>query len=100
MLRVDVLPAGETEVVLRVVGVLAGQDVGLLAEAVQAQWRPGRQLTLELAQVEYIDPAGLALLGTWASQGLVLRGASLYVRYLLERQGTNQDREDEQLPGA
>lgn len=93
MLRIDVMPAGDSEVVLRVVGAIAGQDVGLLAESVQAQWRPGRQLTLELAQVGYVDPAGLALLETWASQGLILQGASLYVRYLLERHGTRQDLE-------
>ena len=32
---------------------------------------------------------GLGLLQEWSGQGLGLRGASLYVRFLLESQGLN-----------
>ena len=87
MLRIDLLSASDAEAVLRVEGAIAEEGVGLLAEAVQTWWRPGRQLVLELAEVDFIDPAGLALLRTWSQQGLELRGASLYVRYLLQRWG-------------
>jgi anti-anti-sigma regulatory factor len=93
MLRVDLLSAGDAEVVLKVVGAIAEQDVEVLAEAVQAQWRPDRLLVLELAEVDYVDPAGLALLQTWSSQGLALRGASLYVRFLLQRRGAGPEPE-------
>ncbi|MFA6109898.1 MAG: STAS domain-containing protein [Candidatus Latescibacterota bacterium] len=90
MLRIDLVSASEAEVVLKVGGALAEQGVGVLGEAVQAQWRPNQRLVLDLAEVDFVDPAGLALLQTWSDQGLELRGASLYVRFLLQTRGPNQ----------
>lgn len=87
MLRIDLVSASDGEVVLKVDGAIAEPDVGLLAEAGRAGLHPGRQLVLDIEGVEFIDPAGLVLLRAWSGQGLVIRGASLYVRYLLQNQG-------------
>lgn len=87
MLRIDLVSDSEREVVLKVEGSIAEQGVGLLAEAGRAWRRPGRRLALDIAGVDFIDQEGLALLQEWSGQGLVIRGASLYVRYLLQSQG-------------
>lgn len=86
MFRIDLVSASEREVVLSVQGIIAEQTVELLAEAGRAWLHLGRQLVLDIEGVEFIDPAGLALLREWSGQGLVIRGASLYVRYLLQNQ--------------
>jgi hypothetical protein len=87
MLRIDLVSAGDGEVVLKVEGAIAEQGVKVLAEVGQPWFRPGRRVVLELGGVDFIDPAGLALLQTWSSQGLVLRGAVLFVRFLLQSRG-------------
>jgi anti-anti-sigma regulatory factor len=91
VLRIDVGSVGDAEVVLKLAGAIADEGVGLLAEAIRSWWRPGRPLVVDLAQVEFIDAAGVGLLQTWSEQGLLVRDASVYVAFLLRReQGTGQ----------
>jgi anti-anti-sigma regulatory factor len=99
MLRIDPVSASEEEVVLKVEGAIAEQGVGMLAETVQAWWRPDRRLVLDLAGVDFVDLAGLALLQTWSSQGVGWRGASLYVRFLLQSRGLSPGPHHPKDPG-
>jgi anti-anti-sigma regulatory factor len=87
MLRIDLGSVGEAEVVLTLAGAVAEEGVGLLGEAIRAWWQPGRQLVVDLAQVEFVDAAGVGLLQSWSEQGLRRRGASVYVEFLLGNRG-------------
>jgi anti-anti-sigma regulatory factor len=87
MLRIDLISTDPSEVVVRLAGAIADQEVGLLAEASQTWMRSGRRVVLEVSEVDFIDQAGLVLLRAWSDQGVVLRGPSLYVRFLLQSQG-------------
>jgi anti-anti-sigma regulatory factor len=100
MLRIDLGSVGEAEVVLTLAGAIAEEGVGLLGEAIRAWWRPGRQLVLDLAQVEFVDPAGVGLLEIWSGQGLLLRGASVYVGFLLQNRGLEPEPGPEPEPSV
>ena len=90
MLRITVVPQSEAEVVLKMDGWIAGEGVALLAEEGNRWLQGGRRLVLELEGVGFIDEAGLALLAGWPATQLTLRGASMYVRLLLQRHGLDR----------
>ena len=65
----------------------AGREVALLEREGQDWFGQGKRLVLDLREVRFIDPDGLALLERWAGPALVLQGGSPFVRLLLRRQG-------------
>ena len=83
MLRITRASGVDGEHELRVEGWVAGEYVALLEQAGQEYWRdPGRQV-LDLAGLQSIDQAGIALLQRWAEAGVVFRGCSPYIRIVL-----------------
>ncbi len=97
MIRIDVVAQTQKQVVLKVQGELADDDVELLAGEV-SRWREQvEQLVLDLKGVKFIDQQGLALLQQWMRQEpirgngvgvrLMLRDGSRFIRHLLEANG-------------
>ena len=82
MLRITRVSPNPAEVVLKVEGSLAGQEVALL-EQEGRPWLGQTGLRLDLDGVQFIDEDGLELLMNWAGKGVGLCGGSLYVRTLL-----------------
>ena len=90
MMRIAVVAQSEARVVLKVDGWIAGEGVAVLATEGGRWLRGGRRLVLTLEGVDFIDEAGIALLEGWPTDMLELRGASVYLRMLLERHGLDQ----------
>ncbi|MBI2503120.1 MAG: hypothetical protein HYW07_07780 [Candidatus Latescibacteria bacterium] len=86
MLRITLVSSGPAEVVLKVEGAIAGQEVALL-EQEGRPWLGQTSLRLDLDGVQFIDEEGLELLERWHHQGALLRGGSLFVKTLLQRRG-------------
>jgi anti-anti-sigma factor len=97
MIRIDVIAQTQKQVVLKVQGELADDDVDLLAGEL-CRWRVQvEQLVLDLKGVKFIDRQGLALLQQWARREpirgngvgvrLLLRDGSRFIRHLLEANG-------------
>ena len=87
MLRIMTVSQSQEEVVLKVAGWLAGEHVDLLEQEGAHVLGQVRRLVLNLQEVRFIDEAGIALLQGWSSQGLVLRGGSVFIRALLKTHG-------------
>ena len=87
MLRLITVSQSQEEVVLKVDGWLAGENVDLLEQEGAPVLGQVRRLVLDLQGVRFIDEAGIALLQGWSSQGLVLQGGSVFIRALLETHG-------------
>ena len=87
MIRITVETQTPEEVVLKVEGYISENTVEVL-RAEGERWLQQKDcLVLDLVGVRFMDAAGLALLRAWSGEGLVLRGASRFIRALLERQG-------------
>jgi len=84
MLRLTTRSTGRQETVLEAHGSVAGEYVALLAGELESQRRDGL-LVLDLTGARYIDQAGVDLLRRWASEGLEVRGGSIFIRTLLEQ---------------
>ena len=87
MLRLTIVSQGVEEVVLKVDGWLAGENVGLLEREGMCHLQEAKRLVLDLKGVRFIDQAGIALLQRWSGERLVLRGGSSFVRMLLKDRG-------------
>ena len=97
MIRIDVVAQTQKQVVLKVQGDLADDDVELLAGELRRWRQQVEQLVLDLKGVKFIDRAGIALLQQWArwepirgngvGERLMLRDGSLFIRHLLEANG-------------
>ena len=97
MIRIDVVSQTQKQVVLKVQGDLADDDVELLAGELRRWRKQVEQLVLDLKGVKFIDRQGLALLQQWMRQEpirgngtgmrLMLRDGSLFIRHLLEING-------------
>ena len=87
MLRLTVLSQTKEETVLEVEGWVSGEDVALLEQEGTRLLGETERLVLDLKGTRFIDRAGIALLRRWQGSGLVLRGASLFVRTVLEKRG-------------
>lgn len=90
MLRITPVSQSEEEVVLKIEGAVADQDVALLEEEGRRWLGQTQRLLLDLEGVHLIDRAGLDLLEHWHEEGVRLRGGSLFVRTLLQRRGLIQ----------
>lgn len=87
MLRITLESQTLDEVILRVAGWLAGEDVELMEQEIVRWHQEGQRLVLDLEGVKFIDENGLALLKRWSERQLVLRGGSTFVRMLLKSNG-------------
>lgn len=85
MLRITVAPAAAGGVLLFLSGRLGSAEVEVLQT--ELQQRSGPPVALDLAAVLFIDEAGICLLAHWVSQGLKLRGGSVFIRRLLTDRG-------------
>jgi anti-anti-sigma regulatory factor len=94
MLRITLISQDTTDVVLKVEGWIAGDDVDLLACEGNRCLEQSRRLVLALSGVRLIDGAGLALLKQWAGERLALRGAQPFVAALLEEAGLASQEEE------
>lgn len=83
MLRITVMSQAKKEVVLKVEGWVAGEDVVLLEQEGGRWLQQVEHLTLDLSGIRFIDEAGVALLKRWSKEGVALRGAPMFVRELL-----------------
>lgn len=87
MLRLTVKTQTPREVVLAVDGRVAGDSVQLLEREGERCLEEVPRLVLDLAGVQSIDEAGLALLRTWRGPRLALHGGPAYLRVLLAAEG-------------
>lgn len=85
MLRISVASQSPEEVVLKLEGRVAREQVSLLEQELQG--RSGQRLVLDLDGISFLDSAGLDLLERWHQAGVLLRGGSLFVRTLLQSRG-------------
>lgn len=87
MIRIEAEVQSPTEVMLKIEGDISEKTVDVL-KAEGERWLPQKdRLVLDLAGVRFVDTAGLSLLRDWSGERMVLRGASRFVRALLERHG-------------
>ncbi len=85
MLRITVVPTTEGLQLLHVSGRIGAAEVGILQQQLQTQ--AGHPQALDLADVQFIDEAGMCLLERWLAVGLELRGGSAFIRRLLTERG-------------
>jgi anti-anti-sigma regulatory factor len=94
MIRLIIRSQTPEEVVLEVHGWVSGGNVSILEqEGVRVLGESGR-LVLDLRGVQFIDEEGVGVLRGWVSEGVVLRGGSLFVRMLLEAHGLASEEAD------
>ena len=87
MLRLTVMSQDRKEAVLKVDGWVAGADVALLEEEGNELLREAECLILDLEDARFIDEEGMTLLKSWSGDRLVLRGGSMFLQMLLEKNG-------------
>ena len=87
MVRLTVISQTKEEAVLKVEGWVSGADAALLEEEGTRLLGESGRLVLDLEGVRFIDREGIALLRRWSGERLVLRGASPFVRTVLEEEG-------------
>jgi ABC-type transporter Mla MlaB component len=102
MMRLSVVCQRTEEVVLKVEGrihLLA--EAGVLTQEGQRWLKQGKGLVLELAGLQAIGAAGLAVLQWWAGAGspVVLRGGSGALRALLRFHGLPPEEDAQLLQG-
>ncbi len=79
MLRISPIESGDGPVHLRLEGRVAGPWVGELWKACEKLLQEGRALVLNLAEVSFVDPAGVALISELKTRGIALRECSAFV---------------------
>ena len=94
MIRISVAAHSSREVVLKIAGHLTRENVDILAREGDHWLNQGDGLVLELGEVQFVDRAGIALLQRWAAQKLVLRGATQFIRIVLEEAGLQVEKGD------
>ena len=87
MVRLTVISQTKAEAILKVEGWVSGADAVLLEEEGMRLLGESERLVLDLEGVRFIDREGIALLRRWSGERLVLRGASPFVRTVLEEEG-------------
>ena len=79
MLKISLLNTNHHAVTLRLEGRVAGPWVGEVRTACEKILSEGRALKLDLADVLYVDPDGVALLAGLRSRGISLADCSPFV---------------------
>ena len=90
MLRITPLQSGNHKVVLRLEGRISGPWVRELGETCASAMSAGDILVLNLAEVSFLDMAGVQMLTRLQTRGVELVDCSLFVSEQLKsvRQGT------------
>lgn len=78
MLRIETIDSGDSAV-LRLHGRLVGPWVATLAATCETMLTPARRLTLDLADVGFVDREGAALLQRLRRQAVTLSNCSAFV---------------------
>jgi anti-anti-sigma regulatory factor len=79
MLRITPIESTNHSITLRLEGRLSGPWVSELGEACEKALREGTALVLNLAEVSFLDPAGIDLLTTMQNRGAKLVDCSIFV---------------------
>ena len=87
MVRLTVISQTKAETVLKVEGWVSGADAALLEEEGTRLLGESERLMLDLEGVRFVAREGIALLRRWSGERLELRGASPFVRTVLEEEG-------------
>lgn len=87
MLRISELRPPNHRVTLRLEGRIAGPWVTAVRQACERVLDSGQALGLDLAEVEYLDADGVALLANLRSRGVPFLACSLFVEAQLEVSG-------------
>ncbi|MCI0744543.1 MAG: STAS domain-containing protein [Verrucomicrobia subdivision 3 bacterium] len=89
MLRISQVQPVNHHVTLRLEGSVAGPWVAAARDACENILSQGRTLRLDLADVEFMDSSGVALVADLTSRGVVISGSSPFVEAQLRaRPGT------------
>ena len=87
MLRITVVSETSQEVILRIEGRVTQTDLGLVREEITRCSQEAKRVVIDLANVRFIDDAGIELLTDYTRRGMVLSGGSPFLRSLLEGRG-------------
>ncbi len=87
MLRITTSSQAPDCAILQLEGWFAAEDVELIEREGRRLLQNVSHLVLNLHGVRFIDQRGVDLLKSWPRERLVLRGASTFVRALLENHG-------------
>ena len=87
MLRIIAHPETDKRIRLQLAGRIGPEEIELLDGELRRLQHPGTQLVLDLAGIQFIDPAGLELLERWLAAGLQLCGGSVFIRRALAASG-------------
>ena len=79
MLRITSIDSANRAITLRLEGRLSGPWVSELSEACEKALREGNALVLNLAEVSFLDPAGIELLTSIQNRGAKLVDCSIFV---------------------
>ena len=91
MLRISPIDSGNHHVILRLEGRVAGPWVAELRTACEKVLGEGRALELNLAEVSYLDPAGVALLANVSERGVQLLSCSPFIAEQLKTNAVQPD---------
>jgi anti-anti-sigma regulatory factor len=80
MLRITPIESGNHQVVLRLEGRVSGPWINELSEACEKALSDGEPLVLNLAEVSFLDTAGVDLLTSLQSRGVELADCSMFVK--------------------
>jgi ABC-type transporter Mla MlaB component len=87
MLRITPTGSGNHQMILRLEGRVAGPWVTELWKACEKVLGQGQALVLNLAEVSFLDAAGVTLLTKFRSKGVELDGCSPFVTEQLKGAG-------------
>jgi len=80
MLRITPVDSGNHKVVLRLEGRVSGPWVSELGEACEKVLTVGKSLELNLAEVSFLDGAGIGLLMSIQTRGVELVDSTIFVK--------------------
>ena len=84
MLRITTTDCGNRNITLRLEGRIVGPWVTELWKACEKIMGEGLRLELDLAEVSFLEPAGVALVSSLRSRGVPLKQCSTFVEAQLE----------------
>lgn len=87
MLRITTSSQAPDRAILQLEGVFAAEDVELVEREGLRLLQEVSRLVLDMHGVRFIDQRGIDLLKSWPQDRLVLRGASTFIRALLDQHG-------------
>ena len=87
MLRITPTESSTRQITLRLEGRIAGPWVTELWKACEKNFGEEQSLVLNLAEVSFLDPAGVTLLTKFRSRGVELADCSPFVREQLKTAG-------------